>query len=206
MKTAILFLIFALMIVSTVDTALGALRIKPVEVTSGSVDASVTESQPATSQAGELRTQEMTNGLSPSPNAQPIPAAGEQIKWWVVGAGGGTSASTNYKLGSTVGQTAAGMAQSASYKVNQGFWQNFGPASCCTGTTGNVNMTGIVDGGDLALLVAYLTNAPGSKPTLPCPEEANVNATGIVDGGDLALLVAYLTNAPGSKPTLPNCP
>lgn len=134
------------------------------------------------------------------------PAAGEEIKWWVIGSGGGASASTNYKLGSTIGQTASGMAQSASYKLNQGFWQNFEPASCCVGTTGNVNMSGIVDLADLALLVAYLVNPVGSKPILTCPGEANINASGIVDLADLSLLVAYLTNPPASKPTLPNCP
>ena len=78
--------------------------------------------------------------------------------------------------------------------------------SCCVGTTGNVNMSGIVDLGDLALLVAFLTNTPATKPTLPCQDEANVNGTGIVDLGDLSLLVAYLTNTPTTKPTLPNCP
>lgn len=82
----------------------------------------------------------------------------------------------------------------------------FNPLFCCTGTTGNVNMAGIVDGGDLALLVAYLTNPPLQKPALPCVAEANVNGSGIIDGGDLALLVAYLTNPPLQKPTLPNCP
>lgn len=77
---------------------------------------------------------------------------------------------------------------------------------CCEGTTGNVNMTGIIDGGDLALLVAYLANVPAEKPVLSCLDEANINAVGIVDGGDLALLVAYLTNMPGEKPPLPSCP
>jgi hypothetical protein len=77
---------------------------------------------------------------------------------------------------------------------------------CCVDPTGNVNFAGIVDGSDLALLVAYLTNPPGTKPPLPCPAEANVNAAGIIDGSDLALLVAYLTNPPGSKPALPACP
>ena len=79
-------------------------------------------------------------------------------------------------------------------------------AGCCVHWTGNVNMSGIVDLGDLSLLVAYLVNPQASKPTLVCPAEANVNNSGIVDLGDLALLVAYLTNAPAQKPKLPNCP
>ena len=70
---------------------------------------------------------------------------------------------------------------------------------CCTGTTGNVNMTGIVDLSDLSSLVSYLTG--GGYP-LPCPNEANVNAVGIVDLSDLSSLVSYLT---GGGYVLPNC-
>lgn len=78
--------------------------------------------------------------------------------------------------------------------------------SNCEGTTGNVNMIGIVDLSDLSLLIAYLTNPPQSKPDLPSLGEANVNGISIIDLSDLALLVAYLTNPVQSKPTLPNCP
>ena len=74
------------------------------------------------------------------------------------------------------------------------------PCGCCEGTTGNVNMTGIVDLADLSALVSYLT---GGGYVLPCPEEANVNATGIVDLADLSALVSYLT---GGGYVLPNCP
>lgn len=77
---------------------------------------------------------------------------------------------------------------------------------CCVGVRGNVNMSGLMDGSDLALLVAYLTNPSDQKPTLPCPDEANVNGSGIIDGGDLALFVTYLTSTPLTKPELPPCP
>jgi len=72
--------------------------------------------------------------------------------------------------------------------------------SCCTGTTGNVNMAGIVDLSDLSALVSYLT---GGGYVLPCAKEANVNATGIVDLSDLSALVSYLT---GGGYVLPTCP
>ena len=71
---------------------------------------------------------------------------------------------------------------------------------CCVGTTGNVNMLGIVDLSDLSALVSYLT---GGGYVLPCPVEANVNAVGIVDLSDLSALVSYLT---GGGYVLPNCP
>jgi len=71
---------------------------------------------------------------------------------------------------------------------------------CCVGTTGNVNMTGIVDLSDLSSLVSYLT---GGGYVLPCVKEANVNAAGIVDLSDLSALVSYLT---GGGYILPGCP
>jgi len=73
-------------------------------------------------------------------------------------------------------------------------------AFCCSGTTGNVNGSGIVDLSDLSALVSYLT---GSGFLLPCVKEANVNTTGIVDLSDLSALVSYLT---GGGYVLPNCP
>ena len=70
---------------------------------------------------------------------------------------------------------------------------------CCTGTSGNVNMTGIVDLVDLSALVSYLT---GGGFVLPCVDEANINLAGIVDLADLSALVDYLT---GGGYTLPAC-
>jgi hypothetical protein len=79
-------------------------------------------------------------------------------------------------------------------------------ASCCIGTTGNVNKSAAEgpDLSDLSLLIAYLTQTP--KPALPCLAEANVNGSVTVnpDLSDLSLLIAYLTQTP--KPVLPNCP
>ncbi len=77
-------------------------------------------------------------------------------------------------------------------------------ASCCTGTTGNVNesVSETPDLSDLSLLISYLTVTP--RPTLPCEEEANINALANIDLSDLSLLIAYLTVTP--RPTLPNCP
>jgi len=137
------------------------------------------------------------NGLAVATAASP--QAGEQIKWWVMGGGGGAANSTNFKLSGTIGQTAAGPIASTNFKLTQGFWQNF-VTSCCVGTTGNVNATGIVDLSDLSALVNYLT---GGGYVLPCIPEANVNNAGIVDLSDLSALVNYLT---GGGYVLPSCP
>jgi hypothetical protein len=76
------------------------------------------------------------------------------------------------------------------------------PTSCCEGTTGNVNMSGVIDLTDLSLIISYLTVTP--RPVLPCPAEANVNGASVIDLTDLSLLISYLTVTP--RPVLPNCP
>ena len=70
---------------------------------------------------------------------------------------------------------------------------------CCTGTTGNVNMSGGVDLADLSALVSYLT---GGGYVLTCVAEANINHAGGVDLADLSALVSYLT---GGGYVLPAC-
>ena len=84
-----------------------------------------------------------------------------------------------------------------------GVWKrplNQFPTTCCFGTIGNVNQSGIVDLADLSSLVSYLT---GGGYVLPCTASANVNNSGIVDLADLSALVSYLT---GGGFVLPNCP
>lgn len=136
-------------------------------------------------------------------SAQPsavAPTAGEQIKWQVISGGGGRGTSTSYILNGTLGQTAAGPGTSASYKINQGYWQNFGSGSCCVGKRGNVNMVGGIDLSDLSALVSYLT---GGSFVPPCTDAANVNGAGGVDLSDLSSLVSYLT---GGSFVLVDCP
>ena len=128
------------------------------------------------------------------------PLTGEQIKWQVISGGGNRGTSTNYILSGTLGQTAAGPAASTSYKINHGYWQNFGSGSCCVGKRGNVNMAGGVDLSDLSSLVSYLT---GGSFVPPCMDAANVNGAGGVDLSDLSSLVSYLT---GGTFVLVDCP
>lgn len=64
----------------------------------------------------------------------------------------------------------------------------------CVGLTGNIDgsTNGIVDLGDLSLLVAYLST---SQTAVNCFEQANVDgsADGVVDLTDLARMVSYMT-------------
>jgi hypothetical protein len=72
--------------------------------------------------------------------------------------------------------------------------------SCCHGTAGNVDGSGVIDLADLSALVSYLT---GGGIVLLCHAAANVNGAGIVDLADLSALVDYLT---GGSHILPDCP
>ncbi len=138
----------------------------------------------------------------PEAEAVSTPLSGEQIKWQVISAGGNRGTSTNYVLNATVGQTAAGLSASTSYKVNAGYWQNFG-SGCCIATVGNVDCSPLdaVDIGDLTSLInnLFITFAP-----LCCASEANCDGDpgNNVDIGDLTALInnLFITFAP-----LPSC-
>lgn len=91
------------------------------------------------------------------------PTTGEQIKWQVV-AGGGTTggSSTNYRLSSTVGQTAAGSGASTNYKLIQGFQQNFSTAGYLCG---DADGSGTITISDAVFLINYIfSGGPAPSP------------------------------------------
>jgi hypothetical protein len=54
--------------------------------------------------------------------ARAAPRAGFAIGWYVMGGGGGQSASQGFGLAGTAGQAAAGPLSSESYQVGAGYW------------------------------------------------------------------------------------
>lgn len=72
--------------------------------------------------------------------------------------------------------------------------------SCCQGTTGNVNGVGLIDLGDLSMLVAYLT---GGITQLPCFASADIDRSGVVDLRDLSEFVNHII---GGGYQFPACP
>ncbi len=135
--------------------------------------------------------------VAAAPKAQ---LAGEQISWQVISGGGGGSVSGNFVLSATVGQTAVGEITSASYSMNQGFWQKW-VSGCCVGTTGNTDGSAgdVVDISDVFAVVDYLG---ASIPLSSCTEENDVNIDGTVDISDLFSLIDFLSGVA----TLPVCP
>ncbi|MDZ4722617.1 MAG: hypothetical protein SGI97_01730 [candidate division Zixibacteria bacterium] len=118
---------------------------------------------------------------------------GEQIKWQVISSGGNRGTSPSYILSSTVGQTAVGPSTSPSFKLNSGFWQNFGPASCCINLTGNTDgsLDDLVDISDLTALIDHLFIA---LTPLACDPEGNTDGSidGLVDISDLTNMIDHL--------------
>jgi hypothetical protein len=115
------------------------------------------------------------------------PKAGEQLKWQVVSGGGTTvGSSTNYRLSTTLGQTAVGMGTSTSYKINQGFQQSFGGS---TYVCGDANGDGGVDISDAVFLIAYIFSG-GAAPSPLLAGDANCDST--VDISDVVYLIAYI--------------
>ena len=182
------------------------------QVTSTNTSSSTVQSKPTTKATPERQSDDGstvdqgTTGANTPAGSPSSPAAGEQIKWQVISAGGTYGTSTNYQHWGTVGQTATGGGTSTNYGINHGFWQVFGGGGCCVGITGNVDGDGgeLIDIGDLTALIAYLYIPPNPVPT--CFEEANVDGDGggLVDIGDLTAIIAYLYIPPNPLPS--SCP
>jgi hypothetical protein len=135
-------------------------------------------------------------------------ATGERIKWQVISSGGTKGTSTNFQLSGTVGQTAVGHGSSTNFGLSHGFWQQYGPTTCCNhdGLRGDVNMSGSINVSDVTYLVAYLKQSPPGSPAPPCFEEGDVNGSGTINVGDVTYLVAYLKQSPPGSPPPPPCP
>ncbi len=114
------------------------------------------------------------------------PRAGEQIKWQTVAAGGTTlGTSSGYRLSCTVGQTVAGFGQSGSYRLSQGFQQNFGPTCKCGDADGN----GFFSISDPVRLINYIF-AGGAAPNPICRGDAN--GSGTVNISDAVFIINYI--------------
>lgn len=116
------------------------------------------------------------------------PQAGEQIKWQVISGGGTRGASASYVLEGTIGQTAIGPGVSTTYHLYQGFWQDFGEASCCN-LPGDANNDGKVNVGDAVYIINYVFRG-GPAPL--CLQEGDANGDGKINVGDAVYIINYV--------------
>ncbi|MEE9442701.1 MAG: dockerin type I domain-containing protein [candidate division Zixibacteria bacterium] len=115
---------------------------------------------------------------------------GEEINWQVI-SGGGTieGESSNYKLSSTVGQTAVGEGTGGDKVLNHGFLQTFEAGASGCATAGDANHDGSTNVGDAVYLIAHVFKGG------PAPQELNegdANFDCAVNVGDAVFLIAHV--------------
>jgi hypothetical protein len=133
-------------------------------------------------------------------------AAAYEINWQVISSGATNGTSTSYRFQGTLGQPVIGEGSSESFRLSHGFWQEFGPPTCCVGIRGDVDMSGTINVADVTYLSAYLKQKPPGSPAPPCFEEGDVNGSGTINVADVTYLSAYLKQKPPGSPPPPACP
>jgi len=118
--------------------------------------------------------------------ASAAPTAGEEINWEVISQGGTDAGSASYQVGGTVAQTAVNYGSSASYQLNQGYWQSFEEEVY---VCGDCNLDGVTNIADVVCKINYLFMG---EP-LPCPPEAvDHNGDAAVNIADVIAEINYL--------------
>ncbi|PZR98381.1 MAG: hypothetical protein DLM69_08730 [Candidatus Chloroheliales bacterium] len=96
-------------------------------------------------------------------------SANYAINWSQIGAGGGEgAASTNYRLGATIGQPVAGNSGSASYRASMGYRQPFN-TPVPTNTPGGPTNTPVPTFTPIPTDTPAPTNTPGGPTPTTCP-------------------------------------
>jgi hypothetical protein len=133
-----------------------------------------------------------------------------QIDWYVIGAGGGTSTSSNYQLSGTIGQPIVGMSSSTNYTIDAGFWVGGTPAGGCSYIDGDVNNNGAFNGIDVSYSVGYFKGGPVPPYSCDCNSSTwfvagDVNGNCAFNGIDVSYMVGYFKGGPSPIPC-PACP
>lgn len=136
---------------------------------------------------------------SPRPIKQEQPSAPAtsksatyEIKWQSINGGGGDIQSTNYKIQSSIGQSATGYATSASYQLGAGYWYGVGGnTGCSCPNQGDVNPDLLVDVFDVIQEIAIAFSG-GTDITDPgCPRSrGDVSNDTVVDVFDVIQIIA----------------
>jgi len=116
-----------------------------------------------------------------------------QIPWQSINGGGAPSASTNYQVNASVGQSAIGYSTSASYQHGAGYWYGANVASCACPFQADLDGNTFIDAVDLALVIdiVFFGAADITDPTCPA-SRADFDFNGFADAVDLALLIDHV--------------
>ena len=120
-----------------------------------------------------------------------------QIDWYVIGAGGGTSTSSNYQLTGTIGQPIVGTSSSTNYILDAGFWVGGAIAGGCSYIVGDVNNNGAFNGIDVSYSVTYFKGGPPPPYSCECTPgntwfvAGDVNGNCSFNGIDVSYMVGY---------------
>jgi len=114
--------------------------------------------------------------------------AGREINWQVISGGGTSCGSSNYRIGGTVAQTAAQTGVSTGYRMQHGYWQEFGD-SLVDYICGDADGSRSVDIDDVVYLISFIFS--GGPPPYPL-EAGDADCSGGVDIDDVVYLINYI--------------
>ncbi len=120
-----------------------------------------------------------------------------QLNWLSINGGGAISTfSPSYRLGLSIGQSAAGTASSPSYQMGIGFWYGAAPAPACAAAKGDLNGSGNLSGADIVLLVRCVFNSDGTGTV---GGDCNLcytdtNCSGGLSASDIVLVISATFN------------
>ena len=153
--------------------------------------------------AAALAVTEARSGSSPGREPAPLNSASPAVttdapmyylNWHSVNGGGATNVvGTNFRMGLSVGQSAAGWVSGTNYKLGVGFWYGAASAACPIAMSGDVNLSTTITSSDIIVLVNYVFK--GGAAPLPCAANGDVNCNGAVSSSDIITLVISVFKA-----------
>jgi hypothetical protein len=122
-----------------------------------------------------------------------------EVKRLSVHTGGDVAAaSTSFRTGVFVGETAVGRASSTTFRVNMGYWLSGTVTEACPITVaGDLNESGDVTPSDIITLVNFIFK--GGPDPRPCKAAADMGCNGEITAADIIYMVNYVFRA-GPQP------